>query len=126
VADVEHDAARLAASAAGQQLAVLHDVGALRRRRSGAPEVAVRRGCRPARSVSRICDISSRVCTPPMWHITLRRDAGLLARRDRALQRLEAVCAITFSLMRTLHAEHEVGVLGHRAARRRRPARSRC
>src|SRR5262245_59938934 len=25
----------------------------------------------PGRSISRICDISSRVSTPPMWHITL-------------------------------------------------------
>lgn len=55
----------------------------------------------PGRSVSRICDISSGVSTPPMWHMTL---APVPALSQAAIARFKGsrpFLAITFSDMRT-------------------------
>ena len=64
--------------------------------------------------MSRICDISCGVSTPPMWHMILAVGAGFLARQDGAPERLEAVLGDHVLRHAHLGAECDVGVLADR------------
>ena len=67
----------------------------------GAPEKQCVR-MSPGRSRSRICDISARSATPPMWHITLAGTPDISHAWTARLSGSVPFLAITFSLIRTL------------------------
>jgi hypothetical protein len=83
-----------------QQLAVLDDVGAIPGD-VGRARIAVRQDVAGAKQVEDLRHQRPIGDTADVAH-HLGRHAGHLARLDRALERLGAVLAITFSLIRTL------------------------
>ena len=56
----------------------------------------------PARSMPRICDISSTLSTPPIWHITLPPVPAISQARMARVNGSRPWLAITFCDMRTL------------------------